>query len=180
MPFGPARDVTSASNIACITVRPVGTLNASSPSRATPAMSASATCSSACSSPSIRSRSWAPTSVSTPTGEHCSRGLVYLGCVHAQPRTVRHPTFRRMIASHTRALTSARDLAEPAGQLAARDLESTATNGTARRRTHACRRRRPRRGRNVNRLGSHAIRRSPIRAAVGCQPTDPVAAAVRR
>jgi site-specific recombinase XerD len=58
-----------------------------------------------------------------PTGEHCSRGLVCLGCVHAQPKKTAAPVFRRMIASHTRALAKARDLAEPAGQLAARELE---------------------------------------------------------
>ena len=58
-----------------------------------------------------------------PTGEHCSRGLVCLGCVHAQPKKTAAPVFRRMIASHTRALAKARDLGEPAGQLAARELE---------------------------------------------------------
>lgn len=39
-----------------------------------------------------------------PTGQHCSRGLVCLGCHHAQPKKSAAPTFRRMIASHTRAL----------------------------------------------------------------------------
>jgi site-specific recombinase XerD len=58
-----------------------------------------------------------------PTGEHCSRGLVCLGCVHAQPKKSAAPVFRRMIASHTRALAKARDRGEPAGQLAARELE---------------------------------------------------------
>lgn len=58
-----------------------------------------------------------------PTGEHCSRGLVCLGCTHAQPKKSAAPTFRRMIASHTRALTKAREHGEPAGQLAARELE---------------------------------------------------------
>ncbi|ETZ96352.1 phage integrase family protein [Mycobacterium kansasii 824] len=58
-----------------------------------------------------------------PTGEHCSRGLVCLGCVHAQPKKTAAPAFRRMIASHTRALAKARNLGEPAGQLAARELE---------------------------------------------------------
>lgn len=58
-----------------------------------------------------------------PTGEHCSRGLVCLGCVHAQPKKSAAPTFRRMIASHTRALTKAHEVSEPAGQLAARELE---------------------------------------------------------
>ncbi len=58
-----------------------------------------------------------------PTGEHCSRGLVCLGCHHAQPKKSAAPVFRRMIASHTRALTRARDNGEPAGQIAARELE---------------------------------------------------------
>ncbi|WP_290367923.1 site-specific integrase [Antrihabitans cavernicola] len=58
-----------------------------------------------------------------PTGEHCSRGLVCLGCHHAQPKKSAAPVFRRMIASHTRALDKARTRGEPAGQLAARELE---------------------------------------------------------
>jgi hypothetical protein len=40
LPFGPATEATSASNIACITDKPVATLNARSASLATPAMSA--------------------------------------------------------------------------------------------------------------------------------------------
>jgi integrase len=43
--------------------------------------------------------------------------------VYAQPKKTAAPVFRRMIASHTRALAKARDLGEPAGQLAARELE---------------------------------------------------------
>lgn len=58
-----------------------------------------------------------------PTGEHCSRGLVCLGCHHAQPKKSAAPTFRRMIASHTRALNKAKEHGEPAGQIAARELE---------------------------------------------------------
>jgi hypothetical protein len=58
-----------------------------------------------------------------PTGEHCSRGLVCLGCHHAQPKKSAAPVFRRMIASHTRALTKAKEYGEPAGQIAARELE---------------------------------------------------------
>lgn len=58
-----------------------------------------------------------------PTGEHCSRGLVCLGCHHAQPKKSAAPVFRRMITSHTRALTRAHETGEPAGQLAARQLE---------------------------------------------------------
>ncbi|HYN73684.1 MAG TPA: site-specific integrase [Nakamurella sp.] len=58
-----------------------------------------------------------------PTGEHCSRGLVCLGCHHAQPKRSAAPTFRRMITSHQRSLIKARDVGEPAGQIAARELE---------------------------------------------------------
>jgi integrase len=58
-----------------------------------------------------------------PTGEHCPKGLVCLGCVHAQPKKSAVPVFRRMLASHERELTRARERNEPAGQLAARTLE---------------------------------------------------------
>jgi hypothetical protein len=58
-----------------------------------------------------------------PTGEHCPRGLVCLGCGHAQPKKSAAPTFRRMLTSHTRALDRARVAGEPAGQIAARELE---------------------------------------------------------
>ncbi len=58
-----------------------------------------------------------------PTGEHCPRGLVCLGCGHAQPKKSAAPIFRRMLLSHTRALEKARETGEPAGQLAARELE---------------------------------------------------------
>jgi integrase len=58
-----------------------------------------------------------------PTGEHCPRGLVCLGCLHAQPKKSAVSVFRRMLASHERQLTLARDRGEPAGQIAARELE---------------------------------------------------------
>jgi integrase len=58
-----------------------------------------------------------------PTGEHCPRGLVCLGCAHAQPKKSAAPIFRRMLASHERALATAKVSGEPAGQLAARELE---------------------------------------------------------
>ena len=34
-----------------------------------------------------------------PTGEHCARGLVCLGCGHAQPKQSAAPVFRRMLAA---------------------------------------------------------------------------------
>lgn len=58
-----------------------------------------------------------------PAGEHCSRGLVCLGCHHAQPKKSAATVFRRMIASHTRSLNKARTIGEPAGQIASRELE---------------------------------------------------------
>jgi integrase len=58
-----------------------------------------------------------------PTGEYCPKGLVCLGCTHAQPKQSAAPIFRRMLASHERALGSAHQRGEPAGQIAARQLE---------------------------------------------------------
>ena len=58
-----------------------------------------------------------------PAGEHCSKGLVCLGCVHAQPKRSAAPVFRRMLASHERELCRAREHKEPAGQIAAREME---------------------------------------------------------
>ncbi len=58
-----------------------------------------------------------------PTGEYCPKGLVCLGCVHAQPKKSAVPIFRRMLASHERALASAKIHGEPAGQIAAREME---------------------------------------------------------
>jgi integrase len=58
-----------------------------------------------------------------PTGEHCSKGLVCLGCVHAQPKKSAAPIFRRMLLSHERERNAARKRGEPAGQIAAREME---------------------------------------------------------
>jgi len=58
-----------------------------------------------------------------PAGDHCARGLVCLGCGHAQPKKSAAPVFRRMLLSHHRSLGRAREAGEPAGQLAARELE---------------------------------------------------------
>lgn len=44
-------------------------------------------------------------------------------CSHAQPKKSAAPTFRRMLASHRRALARATELGEPPGQIAARQLE---------------------------------------------------------
>ena len=58
-----------------------------------------------------------------PTGEHCARGLVCLGCGHAQPKKSAAPVFRGMLISHRKALGTAVKTGEPAGQVAARELE---------------------------------------------------------
>jgi hypothetical protein len=49
--------------------------------------------------------------------------LACLGCTHAQPKQSAAPIFRRMLASHERALGIAQQRYEPAGQIAARQLE---------------------------------------------------------
>jgi integrase len=63
-----------------------------------------------------------------PTGEHCPRGLVCLGCGSAQPKKSAVPIFRRMLSSHENALDRAR-AREPAGQIAARELEVQRISG---------------------------------------------------
>jgi hypothetical protein len=42
---------------------------------------------------------------------------------HAQPKKSVVPIFRRMLASHERSLVAARGHSEPAGQIAAREME---------------------------------------------------------
>ncbi|MGA8594014.1 MAG: site-specific integrase [Bryobacteraceae bacterium] len=68
-----------------------------------------------------------------PTGEHCPRGLVCLGCTHAQPKKSAVPIFRRMLASHGRSLVTAKIHNEPAGQIAARELELVRIKGALQR-----------------------------------------------
>jgi integrase len=68
-----------------------------------------------------------------PTGEHCPRGLVCLGCTHAQPKKNAVPVFRRMLASHQRSLDAALGHNEPAGQIAARELELVRIKGALQR-----------------------------------------------
>ena len=58
-----------------------------------------------------------------PTGEHCPKGLVCLGCVHAQPKKSAAPTFVKMLSSHERELAAAERRGEPPGQIAARRME---------------------------------------------------------
>jgi integrase len=68
-----------------------------------------------------------------PTGEHCPKGLICLGCAHAQPKKSAVPTFRRMLASHERSLVAARGHSEPAGQIAAREMEIVRIKGALQR-----------------------------------------------
>jgi integrase len=58
-----------------------------------------------------------------PIGEHCPKGLVCLGCGHAQPKKSAAPVFHGMLKSHLRVLQRGRDIGEPSGQIAARELE---------------------------------------------------------
>ncbi len=68
-----------------------------------------------------------------PTGEHCPKGLICLGCAHAQPKKSAVPIFRRMLASHGRSLVAARGHSEPAGQIAAREMEIVRIKGALQR-----------------------------------------------
>jgi len=68
-----------------------------------------------------------------PTGEHCPKGLICLGCAHAQPKKSAVPIFRRMLVSHERSLVAARSHSEPAGQIAAREMEIVRIKGALQR-----------------------------------------------
>jgi hypothetical protein len=68
-----------------------------------------------------------------PTGEHCPKGLVCLGCVHAQPKKSAAPVFVRMLSSHERELKAATKRGEPPGQVAAREMEVGRIRGALRR-----------------------------------------------
>jgi hypothetical protein len=64
-----------------------------------------------------------------PTGEHCPKGLVCLGCANVQPKKSAVPIFRRMLASPERSLEAAPGHNEPAGQIAAREMEIVRIEG---------------------------------------------------
>ncbi len=68
-----------------------------------------------------------------PAGEHCLKGLICLGCGHAQPKKSAMPTFERMRVSHARQLERAETRGEPLGQLAARRQELYRIEGALRR-----------------------------------------------
>jgi site-specific recombinase XerD len=58
-----------------------------------------------------------------PAGDYCPKGLVCLGCVHAQPKKAALPLFENMRANHARELARAEARHEPLGQIASRRLE---------------------------------------------------------
>jgi hypothetical protein len=62
-----------------------------------------------------------------------AKGLICLGCAHAQPKKSAVPIFRRMLASHERSLLAARGHSEPAGQIAAREMEVVRIKGALQR-----------------------------------------------
>jgi hypothetical protein len=62
-----------------------------------------------------------------------SEGMICLGCAHAQPKNSAVPNFRRMLASHERSLVAARGHSEPAGQIAAREMETVRIDGALQR-----------------------------------------------
>jgi hypothetical protein len=60
--------------------------------------------------------------------------LISLGCAHAQPKKSAVPIFRRrMLVSHERSLVAARGHSEPAGQIAAREMEIVRIKGALQR-----------------------------------------------
>ena len=67
-----------------------------------------------------------------PIREHCQKGLICLGCAHAQPKKSAVPIFRRMLVSHERSLAAAQGHSEPAGQIAAREMEIVRIRGALR------------------------------------------------
>ena len=58
-----------------------------------------------------------------PTGEHCPRGLVCLGCQHAQPKRAPPRPSAACSPATPRPRTRPRPPANPPGRLAARELE---------------------------------------------------------
>lgn len=62
-----------------------------------------------------------------------SEGMICLGCAHAQPKKRAAPIFRRMLSSYERSLPAARGHSEPAGQIAAREMEIVRIKGALQR-----------------------------------------------
>ena len=68
-----------------------------------------------------------------PAGEHCPKGLLCLGCAHAQPKKSAVPIFRCMLVSHEFRQMAARGHSAPAGQIAAREMEIVRIKGALQR-----------------------------------------------
>jgi hypothetical protein len=65
---------------------------------------------------------------------HAARSACFLGRrAHAQPKKSAVPVFRRMLASHERSLLAAQGHSEPAGQIAAREIEIVRIKGALQR-----------------------------------------------
>lgn len=90
-------------------------------------------------------------------GEHCSRGLVCLGCRSTQPKKSATPIFQRMLASHEAALERGR------GARAGRAARRTRAVGPADRQRIAPRRRPRRRAAAIEaRLTTSRSRSLPV------------------
>ena len=76
---------------------------------------------------------WARTCARCRPASTARAGWSAWAAAHAQPKKSAAPIFRRMLASHQRALERARDAGEPAGQIAARELEVQRISGALRR-----------------------------------------------
>ena len=68
-----------------------------------------------------------------PTGEHCPKGLILPWLCACAAEESAAPIFRRMLASHERSLVAARGHSEPAGQIAAREMEVVRIKGASQR-----------------------------------------------
>ena len=68
-----------------------------------------------------------------PTGEDCPKRLICLGCAHSRPKKSAVPIFGRMLTSHEPSLSTALGYSEPAGQIAAREMEIVRIKGALQR-----------------------------------------------
>ena len=97
-----------------------------------------------------------------PAGDHCPRGLVCLGCSHAQPKKSAAPVFRRMLHSHRKAARGS-----PVERRAGRPDRRPRARGPTHRDSAAARRR------NRQRTSPRPSRPPPdhpIAGAGGCRP----------
>jgi hypothetical protein len=59
--------------------------------------------------------------------------LICLGCAHSRPKKSAVPIFGRMLTSHEPSLSTALGYSEPAGQIAAREMEIVRIKGALQR-----------------------------------------------